>query len=113
MNSSNLVAVVTAFFILAAGVLVGGCKPGGIAIDEQIGSFEECAAAGYPIMESYPRQCRINDGTTFVEEIDVPDESQGDPDLGAANDEPGEGTETGATGTCKLTQRSRQTAIGC
>lgn len=34
----------------------------------EILSFEECAKAGYPIMESYPRQCRA-DGTTFVEEI--------------------------------------------
>lgn len=33
-----------------------------------IGSFEECALAGYPIMESYPEQCRIPDGRTFVNE---------------------------------------------
>lgn len=33
-----------------------------------ITSFEECAAAGNPIMESYPRQCRIN-GITFTENI--------------------------------------------
>lgn len=33
-----------------------------------IRSFQECMDAGYPIMESYPRQC--NDGNqTFVEEI--------------------------------------------
>lgn len=32
-------------------------------------SFEECAKAGFPIMESYPRQC--NDGTTtFVEKLE-------------------------------------------
>lgn len=31
-------------------------------------NFEECAAAGYPIMESYPRQCRAGD-KTFVEYI--------------------------------------------
>lgn len=33
-----------------------------------IASFEECAAAGYPIMESYPRQCAAA-GKTFVEDI--------------------------------------------
>lgn len=33
-----------------------------------ITNFEECAAAGNPIMESYPRQCRAN-GQTFVEQI--------------------------------------------
>ena len=30
-------------------------------------NFEECVAAGGPVMESYPRQCRAN-GQTFVEE---------------------------------------------
>lgn len=34
-----------------------------------VNSFEECAAAGYPVMESYPRQCRTPDGRTFVEDI--------------------------------------------
>lgn len=32
-------------------------------------SFEECAAAGYPVMESYPRQCRDSAGTLFHEDI--------------------------------------------
>ena len=32
-------------------------------------SFETCAAAGYPVMESYPRQCRTPDGLTYAEEI--------------------------------------------
>ncbi|HWO07798.1 MAG TPA: hypothetical protein VNM40_04455 [Candidatus Paceibacterota bacterium] len=32
-------------------------------------NFEECAAAGNPVMESYPRQCRTADGRLFVEEI--------------------------------------------
>ena len=36
---------------------------------QQISNFEECAAAGYPVMESYPRQCRTIDGRTFVEEL--------------------------------------------
>jgi len=34
-----------------------------------IDSFEECAAAGNPVMESYPRQCRTADGKHFVEII--------------------------------------------
>ncbi len=32
-------------------------------------SFDECVAAGYPILESYPRQCKTPDGKTFVEDI--------------------------------------------
>lgn len=31
-----------------------------------IASFEECKAAGYPIMESYPEQCRTPDGRSFT-----------------------------------------------
>ena len=36
-----------------------------VAIDD----FASCAGAGYPVMESYPRQCRTPDGRTFVEEL--------------------------------------------
>ena len=35
----------------------------------QVTSFETCAAAGYPVMESYPRQCRTPDGRTYAEEL--------------------------------------------
>lgn len=41
-----------------------------------VASFAECAEAGYPVMESFPRQCRTPDGRTFVEEAvtdDVPE----------------------------------------
>ena len=31
--------------------------------------FISCAQAGYPLMESYPRQCRTPDGRVFVEQI--------------------------------------------
>ena len=34
-----------------------------------INSFEDCAKAGLPVMESYPRQCKTEDGRTFAEEI--------------------------------------------
>lgn len=33
-----------------------------------ITNFEECVAAGYPIMESYPEQCNAR-GQTFVKQI--------------------------------------------
>ena len=45
-------------------LLVSGCTAPEVA---EINSFEECIAAGYPAMESYPRQC--SDGVnTFTEE---------------------------------------------
>ena len=31
-----------------------------------INSFEECVAAGFPIMESYPEQCMTPDGRSFT-----------------------------------------------
>ena len=35
----------------------------------EITSFAECTKAGNPIMESYPRQCRTQDGKVFREDI--------------------------------------------
>jgi dipeptidase E len=32
-------------------------------------NFEDCAKAGYPILETYPEQCRTPDGKTFIKEI--------------------------------------------
>lgn len=34
---------------------------------EEIKTFEGCARAGYPILESYPRQCRTPEGRAFTE----------------------------------------------
>jgi len=34
-----------------------------------INSFEDCVSAGMPVMESYPEQCRTEDGRTFVRNI--------------------------------------------
>jgi len=34
-----------------------------------VSNFEECAAKGYPILESYPSQCKTPDGRTFIEDI--------------------------------------------
>lgn len=36
-----------------------------------ITTFDECVAARYPVMESYPRQCRTADGRVFVESVEV------------------------------------------
>jgi hypothetical protein len=36
-------------------------------------SFLDCETAGYPVMESYPRQCRTPDGRLYVEELPAPE----------------------------------------
>jgi Immunoglobulin-like domain of bacterial spore germination len=35
-------------------------------------SFQNCVDAGYPVMESYPRQCKTPDGRTYAEEVTPP-----------------------------------------
>lgn len=42
-----------------------------------ISSFEECQAAGYPIMESYPEQCKTPDGLNFIRKISSSENSFG------------------------------------
>ncbi len=39
-----------------------------------ITTFEECKNAGYPIMESYPEQCRTPEGQLFVRKIEKEEE---------------------------------------
>ena len=42
-----------------------------------INNFDKCVLAGNPVMESYPRKCKTNDGRFFVEQIDdktIPEE---------------------------------------
>ena len=34
-----------------------------------INNFKECVSAGYPVLESYPRQCKTPDGKSFTEDI--------------------------------------------
>ena len=31
----------------------------------KVQNFDECIKAGYPVLESYPRQCKTADGKTF------------------------------------------------
>ena len=57
--------------IAIVALLVGGLIFAYFANKEQqrllsITNFEECKAAGYPILESYPEQCKTPDRRTFV-----------------------------------------------
>jgi len=47
-------------------VIPNGCKVEGI---EEINNFDDCVAAGYPMAESYPRQCRTKNGLLFTEDV--------------------------------------------
>jgi len=61
--------IILTLALLSIVIILVGCQETQHNLDTpQITSFEECAAAGNPIMESYPRKCSAN-GETFVEEI--------------------------------------------
>ncbi|MBW2992845.1 hypothetical protein KY345_06540, partial [Candidatus Woesearchaeota archaeon] len=71
--------LINLLLILLVLILIVGCeditdKEPDDVIDKEITNFKECAAAGNPVMESYPRQCRA-DGITYVEvvEMDIED----------------------------------------
>lgn len=59
-----IVAVVILAFIGLAAWYISGEKQGPAIQD--VNSFDECAAAGYPIAESYPEQCITPDGRSFT-----------------------------------------------
>jgi len=44
----------------------GKCWDGNICVP-LVNDFQDCIDAGYPVMESLPRQCRTPDGRTFTE----------------------------------------------
>lgn len=70
MDLKTLLLGIVALAIVLAGawfVTQGGPRP--VSVKNDIQSFEDCAQAGNPIMESYPRQCRTKDGRLFVEEV--------------------------------------------
>ena len=66
----KILALIGVFIILLGTAIVVGLyiknQKSSVA---NISNFEQCAKAGYPVMESYPRQCRTPDGRNFVEEL--------------------------------------------
>src|SRR3546814_741577 len=63
---------------LRAGVLLGivvcaaGCRPSSSQEGQpsaQVDSFEQCVAAGYPAIDSFPERCETPDGTELVADL--------------------------------------------
>jgi len=67
MRNKFVIAIVLIIIIVMA-VLIGIKKYAQTTI-AAISNFEECTIAGYPILESYPPQCKTPDGRTFVQNI--------------------------------------------
>jgi len=57
-------------FLVVGLLLTTGCVGRKPAADEPaVGNFWECVYAGYPVVESFPRQCVTPDGVIFTEVI--------------------------------------------
>jgi hypothetical protein len=70
MTTRGIFIVVGVALLVVAAVFTLGFRFGSQrAAVRGINSFDECAAAGYPVMESYPAQCRTPDGRNFVQPI--------------------------------------------
>lgn len=54
-------------FLLAWAISTSVTTPEEPALE--VASFEDCAKAGYPVMESYPRRCNTPNGLSFTEVI--------------------------------------------
>ena len=70
MKKYVLIAVVLLFVVVSAFFLFYGNDE-----VEDVESFDDCMAAGFAVMESYPRQCIDDDGNVFIEEVDMLDEN--------------------------------------
>ncbi|MDD4444068.1 MAG: hypothetical protein PHP81_03280, partial [Patescibacteria group bacterium] len=62
----TLGVLVLGFFILNRYIYNAKQAP---SQDVSINSYEDCAAAGYPILESYPEKCQAPDGRTFTRKL--------------------------------------------
>ncbi|HEY4512024.1 MAG TPA: hypothetical protein VJH55_04270 [Candidatus Paceibacterota bacterium] len=77
MNTTLKIVLLLVVVTVGSYYLVQGKEQKNIT---EVSSFEECAQAGYPIMESYPEQCRTPDGKNFVKKVEpiIPPTDEGD-----------------------------------
>ena len=77
MNARSLILILIVIGLVGAAlwalVLRSDLKPVENQEPLSVLSFEDCVAAGYPVMESYPRQCKTPDGRTYAEELPAPE----------------------------------------
>lgn len=68
----DLYALIVGIAISGVLVGVGAWHFSNVPKDEPqaaLSGFEDCAAAGYPVLESYPARCKAPDGKTFMQDI--------------------------------------------
>jgi hypothetical protein len=60
--------IIAIFIVLLAVAAAIYYIPGNEESSVEVNNFAACLDAGYPVMESFPRQCQSPDGRTFTEE---------------------------------------------
>ena len=70
-NPTKIIIAVLAVALVVYLALVFDVPREGLLVND----FDTCVAAGNPVMESYPRQCRDEDGNLYVEEVGAVDPS--------------------------------------
>lgn len=77
MNGKTLLLIGLGLLITGAAIWYGVNRVDPVPTEEDLAlnvlSFADCEAAGYPVMESYPRKCATPDGRTYAEELPVAD----------------------------------------
>jgi len=68
MSKKIFISLLIVFILGGVAIYLILFKPGE-APRPIINNFEECVSAGYPVLESYPRQCKTPDGKSFTEDI--------------------------------------------
>lgn len=71
MLSTYKKIVIGAGIAIGAGLLVASGYLWGqtVGLRQNINTYEECVEAGYPILDSYPEQCKVPGGPNFTRSI--------------------------------------------
>lgn len=70
LNNFDMKKIILIIVLIIVGIaifLIFNYRP--VRIITPATNFEECVARGYPVLESYPRQCKTPDGKTYAEDI--------------------------------------------
>ncbi len=69
INKRIIFWILIVFLAIVIAVLLMFLKPK--TAQSNVNNFEECVKAGYPVMETYPRQCKTPDGRMFIENTKI------------------------------------------
>jgi hypothetical protein len=57
------------FLVVLAAIAVIILMHANAPVPPKITNFQQCAAAGYPVMQSYPPECTLPNGRFFVQQV--------------------------------------------